>query len=253
MEYTVSQLAALAGVSARTIRHYDAVGLLKPAKIAENGYRLYNNDQVDMLQQILFYKELGIPLGEINLILSAPEFDPLKALYNHLAALERQKEHTTALIETVQKTIDHMLGGNNMNDKEKFEGFKKELIDQNEKAYGDEVRAKYGDDAVNASNAKFAGISQEKWHEQEVLNEQIAQALKAGTAVGDPGCSDAQHACELHARWLMMFWPDGMYSKEAHLGLGEMYVADERFQAYYNNIAIGAAVFLRDALQIYCK
>lgn len=138
------------------------------------------------------------------------------------------------------------------NQKENFESFKQKLIADNEQNYGAEVRGKYGNDAVDASNAKVAGMTEEEWKRAQVLGEQINETLKAALAVGNPAGETAQRACALHKEWLCMFWAEGMYSKEAHKLLADGYVADERFKAYYDKIADGCAEFLRDAIHIYC-
>lgn len=139
-----------------------------------------------------------------------------------------------------------------MTDTEKFEGFKQKLVEGNEKKYGAEARAAYGDDAVDASNAKVMGMSEERYQATQDLEAQMKEALLAGMKTGDPAGPDAQRAADLHRQWLCAFWKDGQYSKEAHSGLAEMYVADERFTQYYDDAAPGAAAFLRDAIAIYC-
>lgn len=138
-----------------------------------------------------------------------------------------------------------------MSDMEKFEGFKQKMIDDNEKQYGAEIRAKYGDDTIDKSNAKLKGMSKEQLEEAQRLSNDISQTLKAAYSQGDPAGALAQKACSLHKKWLCMFWPT--YSKEAHAALAQTYVDDARFTAYYDKIAPGCAVFLRDALQIFCK
>lgn len=139
-----------------------------------------------------------------------------------------------------------------MSDKEKFEGFKDNLIKDNEERYGQEIRKKYGDDIVNASNAKVKGMPQEKMQEAKVLGERIESTLAEAFVQGDPAGELAQSVCEMHKQWLCIFWPDGMYSPEAHMGLADMYVEDERFRANYDKIAPGCTEFLRDAIYIYC-
>ena len=253
MEYTVNKLAKLSGVSARTLRYYDEIDLLKPKRISSNGYRIYGEDQVNMLQQILFYRELGVSLDEIKEIIGAPSFSREKALKAHLIALTAKKEQIEFMIDNVIKTIGSMKGENIMSDKEKFKGFKKKVIEENEKKYGKEIREKYGNEVVDGSNAKVAGMTEEQWKMQEKLSKDINENLKAAMETGDPAGELAQKVCDLHRQWLCMFWKEGMYSKEAHRGLGEMYVYDERFKAYYDKIGEGAAEFLRDALNVYCS
>ena len=144
-----------------------------------------------------------------------------------------------------------MKGEITMSDKEKFEGFKQKLIDDNEKQYGEETRAKYGDDVIERSNAKVKGMTEEQYVEVENLSQEFNKMLKMAFEQGDPTSELAQKACELHKYWLCYFWDS--YSKEAHIGLAQMYVDDPRFTEYYDKIAYGCAVFLRDAVQIYCS
>jgi hypothetical protein len=143
-----------------------------------------------------------------------------------------------------------MKGETTMSDSEKFEGFKQNLIDENEKKYGEEVRAKYGSEVVDRSNAKVKGMTKEQYAEVERLSQEVNDTLKAAFEQGDPSGVLAQKACELHNNWLCYFW-DG-YSKEAHLNVTQMYVDDPRFTEYYDKIAPGCAVFLRDAVKVYC-
>jgi hypothetical protein len=138
-----------------------------------------------------------------------------------------------------------------MTDQEKFEGFKQNLIDENEKNFGQEVRAKYGKDALDASHAKIKGLSKEAYEELSTLSQELHEALAAAVAQGDPASELAQKAATLHKRWLCYYWPT--YSKEAHIGVSTIYVTDPRFTAYYENIAPGCAVFLRDAIAIFCE
>lgn len=252
MEYTVNKLANISGVSTRTLRYYDEIGLLKPARVNSNNYRIYGQNEVDTLQQILFYRELGVGLGEIKILLTAPGCDREKSLEGHLTALLEKKVRIETLIENVSKTISSLKGEIIMSDKEKFEGFKQSLIDENEKKYGREIREKYGDELIDSSNAKIKGMSEKAYTDSQKLSAQINETLKAAMDTGDPSSELSQKVCELHKEWISMFWKDGTYSKEAHKALGETYVADERFKAYYDKIADGAAVFLRDAINIYC-
>jgi len=138
-----------------------------------------------------------------------------------------------------------------MHDEETFDGFIQELLDDNELQYGKETRAKYGDDIVNRSNAKIKGLTKEQYAEMERLSFEVNETLKAAFEQGDPAGELAQKACGLHKKWLRYFWDH--YSKEAHIGVTQMYVDDPRFTAYYDKIATGCAAFLRDAVLIYYK
>ncbi|MGI6606708.1 MAG: MerR family transcriptional regulator [Peptococcia bacterium] len=249
MEYTVQKLAKLAGISSRTLRYYDEIGLLKPARISSSGYRLYGRAEVDRLQQILFYRELGIELEQIKRIITAPSFDKRAALCEHHARLLDKKKRLELLIANVEKTIAETEGRIRMTDKEKFEGFKKKMLAENEAKYGREIREKYGEENVARSNEKFMNMTEEQYAELQELTERLNETLKQAVAGGEPAGELAQKACELHKKWLLFFWPQ--YSKEAHMGLAQMYVDDSRFTAYYEKIAPGCAAFLRDAMRIY--
>jgi DNA-binding transcriptional MerR regulator len=249
MEYTVLKLGKVAGVSTRTLRYYDEIGILKPARINSSGYRIYGEMEVEKLQQILFYKELGIGLEQIKDILEDPAFDVANALAEHRGQLLEKRKQLDLLIANVDKTIAVKEGRTTMSDKEKFEGFKKNMIDENERKYGIEVREKYGDETVDQSNAKLQNMSQEELERANKLAEDIHQSLAEAFKTGDPSGSAAQKAANLHKQWISMYWPK--YSKEAHAGLGDMYVADERFKAYYDKEQDGVAEFLRDAIYVY--
>ena len=251
MEYTVNKLANLAGVSTRTLRYYDELGLLSPARISSNGYRIYGQKEIDRLQQILFYRELGIPLEEIKKILTSKKFDRQVALESHLTDLLAKRKQLNLLITNVEKTIKAAKGEIVMSDQEKFEGFLKKLVGDNERQYGEEVRSEYGDESIDHSNAMVMKMSKEQYAELEKLTEELNETLKAAFEQGDPASQLAQKACELHKKWLCYYWDH--YSKEAHIGVTQMYVDDPRFTAYYDKIAVGCAAFLQNSVLIYCK
>ncbi len=252
MEYTVDKLAKLSGISARAIRYYDEIGLLRPARISDAGYRLYGPAQVDRLQQILFYRAMGLGLAEIGRMLSSPGFDRVKALEGHLASLLEEKDRIEGLIGSVQKTLGAWKGENTMKDEEKFESFRGRLLEENESKYGGELREAYGEETMEQANAKLRGMKEETWQKAEALRQKIGETLRCAMRQGGPAGKEAQKACRLHREWICLFWPDGTYSKEAHRGLGEMYTADERFRAYYEEtVGAGAADFLRNALRVF--
>ena len=137
-----------------------------------------------------------------------------------------------------------------MKDIEKFEGFKKELVSENEKKYGKEIREKYGNKTIDGSNAKLMELTKERYQEVQELSEKMIALLKQAVEEGDPAGVTSQTVCELHKEWLMTLW--NTYSKEAHRGLATMYAEDPRFAKYYDDIVPGGAVFLRDAIEIFC-
>ena len=251
MEYTVQKLARLAGVSTRTLRYYDEVGILKPARINSSGYRIYGRTEVNRLQQILLYRELGVSLDRIGELLDAPSFDAAKALREHRENLLKKRKQLDLLIRNVDKTIAVTEGSINMTDQEKFEGFKQKLVEDNEKKYGQEIREKYGTKAVNKSNSKLLNMTQEEYAEVTELEREVLETLQAAFQTGNPAGKLAQKAAALHHQWLSFYWAN--YTKEAHAGVAQMYVDDERFTRYYDEKQPGTAAFLRDAVLIYTR
>ena len=253
MEYTINALAKMSGISSRTLRHYDDIDLLKPSRISSTRYRIYGQKEIDKLQQILFYKELGLGLSDIKEILNNSNFDPLIAMEKHLLELEKKRKQINKLIVNVNKTIKSIKGEVKMSNKEKFEGFKQNMIEENEQKYGQEIREKYGEEMIEESNKKLAGMTQEEYQEIEKLTLELNNKLKEAVATGNPGGDLAQEVCELHKKWLTFYWPKNTYTKEAHQGLAQMYCQDERFKEYYEKIAPGTAEFLYEAIKIYCQ
>lgn len=251
MEYTINKLGKLAGISTRTLRYYDEIGLLHPCRVNSNGYRIYGQAEVDLLQQILFYRELGFALEDIKSIISSPNYDSLLALSEHLAALRDKRGQLDLLIANVEKTIKFKQGELEMSNEEKFEGFKQRLIEDNEKQYGEEIHAKYGDDAVNRSNAKMKGMTKQQYERIEALNKEISLSLKAAISDGNPEGELAAQLFRLHREWLCIY--SDSYCKEYHCGLAQMYVEDARFKKYYDDIADGGAQFLSDAIMHFCQ
>ena len=178
MEYTIQQLAKLSGTTRRTLRYYGQIGLLTPARTTPAGYRIYGPAQVDRLQQILFYRELGFELSAIRSILDSPGFQLQAALQSHLVELEARRERLDALILTVRKTLDAQQGGITMSDPEKFKCFKSRIIEENEARYGAEVRAKYGGDALDEANARLMGASRQEYSRWTALGETIQTRLE---------------------------------------------------------------------------
>lgn len=252
MEYTILELASMAGISTRTLRYYEQIGLLCPAGRTETGYRLYTQEEVDALQLILFYKELGLPLAAIKDILQDPGFDRVTALHQHLKELKEKQRQIEQLIRNVTNTLKAEKGEGTMTNKEKFEGLKKELLEENEEKYGVEIREKYGVEEVEKSNAKLMNLSEEQYGEMTELGRALNQLLVEAVRKGEAANSEmGKKACEMHREWLSYTWPS--YTKEAHVGLTQMYVADERFRAYYDGEVEGCAGFLREAVGIFAK
>jgi DNA-binding transcriptional MerR regulator len=249
VEYTVQKLAQMAGVTGRTLRYYDEIGILKPARISASGYRIYGQAEVDKLQQILFYRELELDLESIQKIINAPTFNEVEALKEHREKLLTKQKRLEGLIKSVDLTLAAKEGSITMSDKEKFDAFKQNMIDKNEAKYGREIREKYGNETIDQSNDKLKGMSKYQYEQGEKLGEEVLQVLNEAFQTGDPAGDLAQKAADLHRQWLGFYWDS--YSKEAHAGLAQMYVDDERFTAFYDKEQPGTAEFLRDAIYIY--
>ncbi|MCD5002561.1 MerR family transcriptional regulator [Enterococcus saccharolyticus] len=249
MEYTIKKIAQLSGVSARTLRYYDEIDLLKPSRVNSSNYRIYGQKEVDRLQQILFYRELDMKLEEIKEILDNPDFNVEQALRSHQEQLLERRNEIDRLLTTVQQTMKHYKGERIMSDKEKFEAFKQQKVAENESQYGTEIREKYGEKTVEASNDKYLNLTEQEMAEMQATEQQLFEKIEA--YLQDPNLESdvAKEIYELHKKWLSYIWPT--YSPEAHKGLGLMYVGDERFTAYYDEKYTGAAQALNDAIQYY--
>ena len=250
MEYSIKELSELAGVSARTLRYYDEIGLLKPSRVNEAGYRYYGESEVAVLQQILFYRERGFELKTIQRIIYDENFDMLNAMEEHLQALEKQKKETENLILTVKKTIQSMKGECEMSNKEKFQALKEKAVRENEEMYGAEAREKYGDEEVHTFNQKMLNMTEVQWERFKELEKVILMRLEEAVEHKTEAESEAAKTIvELHKEWLCMTWKQ--YSAEAHKGVAMMYVADERFTKYYDRNVQGCARLLCKAVQYW--
>lgn len=250
MEYTVQALARLTGVTGRTLRWYDAIGLLPPLRTTQAGYRIYGPEQVDRLQQILFYRALGLSLDEIKAVLDDPHFDRQAALQSHLRALQARREELDGLIQAVERTLLDEKGEIAMTDQEKFAALKKQAVRENEEKYGDEVREKYGAGELETSNRAVLDMDEETWSAWKALDEELRLALEEAVQAGeDPAGEEGQRIAALHARWLS--YTIRRYDPARHAGIAQLYVADERFTAYYDGRVPGCARFLRDAVVAY--
>ena len=252
MEYSIHELSRLSGVTTRTLRWYDKIGLLKPSRVADSGYRYYGAKQVDRLQDILFYRALGVELARIRECLDSPSFNRLAALHHHLAALQAEKTRLETLIRSVEETIDCEERNEVMNDEAKFSAFKQQAIDDNEATYGQEVRERYGDAAADETNAALMGLSREEyaaWNELDyTLRQRLEQAVEMGLS---PDSAEGREICELHRRWLSV--TDKKLTAAKQKGIAELYVLDERFTRYYDKTVPGCARFLRDAAARWAK
>ena len=247
MEYGIHELAELAGVTTRTLRWYDKIGLLKPSGTGENGYRRYGAAEVDRLQQILLYRALGVELAQIRNILDDPGFDRLTALKNHLSALQDEQRRLERLIASVEATITSAERNEPMKDAKKFEAFKKNAVEENEKRYGAEIREKYGDEQVDEANDNWMNLTAEQYADWKETGETLQAKLEAAVETkADPAGEAGKEAAALHKKWLS--FSGVRYSPQMHRGLAMMYTEDERFTAYYDKNLPGCAAFLRDSV-----
>ena len=252
MEYNISQLSKLSGVSARTLRYYDEINLLHPSRTNEAGYRFYGDKEVNLLQQILFYRERGLSLEKIRFILYDENFDMLKALNEHLTELENRRERLSKLIDTVKDTIASVKGEFIMCDSEKFEAFKKDVVDQYEKLYGEEAREKYGDSEVDMAVNKVLSLSKEDYEKFQTLGKKVMEALKAAViSKASPESETGRSVASLHKEWLGYSWKN--YTEQKHKGVVSLYVQDERFKKYYDREQNGCADFLLAAVDFWAE
>lgn len=244
MAYTVKAVAEMASVSIRALHHYDHIGLLRPAAVSPAGYRLYAEADLERLQQVLFFRELGFGLGEIKMIMSSPRYDRSAALREHRRLLLEKRQRLDKLIRSVERTIESMEGGNTVSNREMFEGFDQKQID----AWTDEARERWGPENVDESLRRTAHYQKSDWEalyaEMGDLTSKIADGMDRGAA--DPAVQ-AQVG-----RWHRLI-DERFYEcpLEVFRGLGDLYVTDPRFTATYEKVRPGLAAFMREAMHLY--
>lgn len=249
--YGIGEVSDIAGISTRTLRYYEEAGLLVPARTA-NGYRRYAPADLDRLQEILLLRHMGMSVAEIPSALSATEDERRQMLARHLGALKAERERLDTLIRTVERTIEHIEKGVPMDDKAKFEGMKRDLVEQNERTHGAEVRERWGDTAADEANRKMLNLSESEFERFQELGRAINESLEAAvSANADPAGDEGERVYRLHREWLGFTW--NFYTPDAHRGLAEMYVADERFTTYYDGNVAGCAAWLRDAITAHAR
>ncbi|EOH98895.1 hypothetical protein UAY_02164 [Enterococcus moraviensis ATCC BAA-383] len=252
MAYTIKKIAELSGISTRTLRYYDEIDLLKPARINSSGYRIYETKEIDRLQQILFYRSLDMKLEDIQLLLDTPNYDAQSALQDHYQQLLKKRQQIDHLILTVEKTIRYQKGEITMTEQEKFIGFKQDMLKENEQKFGNEIREKYGEERVGASNKNWLNLSEEEFKHMEMAEKELIDSLKIVLKTQDYKSQEAKTVFLKHQEWLQYTTPN--YSIELHKGLGQMYVGDERFAAYYNERAgESAAQTLNQIIQLFAN
>jgi DNA-binding transcriptional MerR regulator len=240
----IRQASKKTGVTSRTLRHYDAIGLLAPAETAHDGRRYYGEPELLRLQHILVLKELGVDLATIARILDADPGHAVGLLKDHLAALTKERDRYARLATTVGRTIDHLEKGTAMTADEMFEGFQ-------HARYEPEARERWGDDAVDRSNANWAALGKDGQQRHLDAHREVVEALGAAIRVGfTPDSDEVQEIVARHYAWVSLFWTP---TAETYTGLTQMYVDDERFRRNYDEVAPGAAALLRDAAAIYAE
>lgn len=243
-KYSVKELAEAAGVTIRTLRYYDELGLLVP-KRAKNGYRTYDAADVRRLQHILLLRNCRVPLSVIAEALSQPDFEMARMLSGHLEDLRRQRSELEEAIAIVQRAVAGLEAFEAMDDAQIFEQLKKDSVAKFEEEYGAETRERYGDDAIDAANDRMLGMSKAAWDAKEELEQRIKDNLKLAMAEGDVDSELARMVAGMHAQWIRVHWGEGGYSPEAHVALAEGYLQDPRFVAYYDGACgEGATEFL---------
>ena len=240
----INEVAKLTGVTVRTLHYYDEIGLLKPSLVTEAGYRLYDENDLETLQQILFFRELDFPLSEIKEIMTNPNYKKQEALIKHKELLMKKRNHLNKLIQLVDDTME---GASNMS----FKEFDTTEIERAKKEYAKEVKERWGDtDAYKESEDKTKSYDSKKW---QMMNADCEAIFAEFAKIKDrePDCKGAR---ELVQRW-QEYISANFYTctKEILAGLGLMYVADERFKNYLDQFGEGTAAFLSAAIAAYCK
>lgn len=246
MKLHIREFAKLTGVSVRTLHFYDEIGLLKPSSVdKQNGYRIYDEYALTKMQEILFYRELDFSLKEIRIILSSPEYDKQKALKEQKYLLTLKKERLERLISALDCAMKGEIVNMNVFDNNEFEEKRAE--------YAKEAKEKWGDSAAyKESVEKTKGYSADKQNQvNAAMDEIIAEFAECKMKGFAPSSKEAQ---VLAKKW-QDFITENYYTctKEILAGLGEMYVADERFLKNIDRHGDGTARFMSDAIKAYCK
>lgn len=249
--HTVKQVADMSGVSVRTLHHYDAIGLLRPAHIGANGYRYYDRDALLRLQQILIHRELGIPLAEIGGILDDPDFDRLEALGRQRSRIEQERRRLTGMLRTIDRTIAELKGDRVMKDADLYTG----IVDPDKQAaYERWLLDRYGNDVIadmttgKRPQSAFSSVNIEQtMDELRRVEHRLRDAMLAGEPADSAANSDLVAA---HNAWVAGAWGRAC-APEAYIGLAEMYLAHPDFVARYELIANGFSTWLTDAMKAW--
>jgi len=245
-KYTVKQLAKLAGISPRTLRHYDRIDLLKPAFVGDNGYRYCQHDQLIKLMQILFYRELDFSLTDIKQIITNPNFDMTEALQKHRHLLNLKAKRTKRLIKTIDQILIATKGNQTISASATYQSFDQTDINQ----YKDEVKRRWGHTDAYRQSIERA----KKWTKQDLdrIKQQVQDiTLKLAKLIDqDTKSPRVQALIKQHHAHINNFYD---CSIDIYRGLGEIYFADPRFAAHYNRVKPGLAEFINQAISYYCN
>ena len=239
-------MASLAGISVRTLHHYDHIGLLAPSARTPAGYRLYGTEDLLQAQQILLYRELDLPLEEIRRILDDPGFDPVGALTQHRRSLELHAERLARLLHTVDRTIARLMEVDmSLTDEELYEGLPKEQVER----WKREVNERYDPQLVAESNRRIGAMSKDQWSAVKAEGDAIARRMAElmGRAPSDP---DVQATIARQHAWIENFYA---CSAEMFQGLGQHYAEHPEFRANYDKYRPGLADFMWDAMAYYAE
>ncbi|MDF1758947.1 MAG: MerR family transcriptional regulator [Coxiellaceae bacterium] len=248
MPYTVKQLSALSGVSVRTIHYYDEIGLLAPAYCGDNNYRYYEEKQLLLLQQILFYRELGFQLDDIKKFIYSDDFNQVDALLSHKELLTGDLDRISKLIKTIDKTVAHLRGVEMVKLEEIFEGF----TDEKQKLY-EEFLVESGVDERELSQVrlKVKGWTKDQWRENKRDNDQVYAEL--AKAIDDkllPASPEVQALIHRHYELVKLFWTP---TKQSYIGLGQLYCSNPDFIKFYDDIHPELLDFLIQAMGVYAE
>lgn len=244
--YTVSRLAKTAGVSIRTLHHYDQIGLLQPPARSKAGYRLYGQPELLRLQQILLFRELDMPLDEIRRTLDDPEFDQVAALEHHRQLLQARMARLARLLKTIDRTIQKLTEGDmELSDQELYEGLSTEQIER----YKREAREMYDPALVQESERRMKKMSREQWQAVRAEGDAVTRGL-AALADREPSDAEVQELIIRHHAWVESFYP---CSAEMYRGLGQLYTQHPEFRATYEKYRTGLADFMSAAMNWYAQ
>ena len=241
---TAKQVAELSGLSVRALHHYDEIGLLRPRRNAQNGYREYLEEDLDKLQQILFFRQCGFSLERIKKLPSNPRFDRVKTFELHKKHLILEKERIKAMLSTLERTLKTLKGEDSMSQEEKFKGF-----DFSFNPYEEEAKQLWGDETVEKSNDFIASKSDRERKDMEKILDELFREL-AEIRDEDPDSHLAQEAIDKMYRVFNESFGH-YYTLESFASLGNMYVMDDRFRANIDKYGEGLAEFLSKAMQEY--